>query len=97
MTKFAGIRWGVVLRLYHAPGTQEFGVRVVQHVFRRGTVYWWRRWLLKKAGESELAPVGISLRTRDLSKARTIAAPRIALRSTSGRRRLPAKEPVDRF
>jgi Domain of unknown function (DUF6538) len=49
-------------------------VRVVQHVFRRGAVYWWRRRLLKKIGERELAPVAISLRTRDLSKARTIAA-----------------------
>ena len=49
-------------------------MRVVQHVFRRGAVYWWRRRLLKKAGERELAPIAISLRTRDLSKARTIAA-----------------------
>jgi hypothetical protein len=49
-------------------------VRVVQHVFRRGAVYWWRRRLLKKAGERELAPIAISLRTHDLSKARTIAA-----------------------
>ncbi|WOH57008.1 hypothetical protein [Bradyrhizobium sp. BWC-3-1] len=49
-------------------------MRVVQYVFRRGAVYWWRRRLLKKTGERELAPVAISLRTRDLSKARTIAA-----------------------
>ena len=49
-------------------------MRVVQHVFRRGAVYWWRRRLLKKTGERELAPVAISLRTRDPSKARTIAA-----------------------
>jgi integrase len=49
-------------------------VRVVQHVFRRGAIYWWRRRLLKKTGERELTPVAISLRTRDLSKARTIAA-----------------------
>jgi integrase len=49
-------------------------VRVVQHVFRRGAVYWWLRRLLKKPGERELAPIAISLRTRDLSKARTIAA-----------------------
>ena len=47
---------------------------VVQHVFRRGAVYWWRRRLLKKTGERELAPIAISLRTSDLSKARTIAA-----------------------
>ena len=49
-------------------------MRVVQHVFRRGAVYWWRRRLLKKAGERELSPIAISLRTHDLSKARTIAA-----------------------
>lgn len=49
-------------------------MRVVQHVFRRRSMYWWRRRLLKKVGESELAPIAISLRTRDLSKARTIAA-----------------------
>ena len=33
-----------------------------------------RRRLLKKTGERELAPIAISLRTSDLSKARTIAA-----------------------
>lgn len=49
-------------------------MRVVQYVFRRGAVYWWRRRLLKKTGERELTPVAISLRTPDLSKARTIAA-----------------------
>src|SRR6185437_9386062 len=48
-------------------------VRGIQHVFRRGAVYWWRR-LLKKTGEREFVPIAISLRTRDLSKARTIAA-----------------------
>jgi uncharacterized protein DUF6538 len=46
-------------------------VRAAQHVFRRGAVYWWRRRLLKKNGERELA---ISLRTRELPIARTIAA-----------------------
>lgn len=49
-------------------------MRVVQHVFRRGAVYWWRRRLLKKTGERELVPIAISLRTRDLSIARTMAA-----------------------
>ncbi|RQH13611.1 tyrosine-type recombinase/integrase [Bradyrhizobium sp. RP6] len=49
-------------------------MRVVQHVFRRGAVYWWRRRLFKKTGERELAPIAISLRTRDLFKARSIAA-----------------------
>jgi hypothetical protein len=49
-------------------------VGAVQHVFRRGATYWWRRRLIKKTGESGVAPIAISLRTRDLSKARTIAA-----------------------
>ena len=49
-------------------------MRAVQHVFRRGDVYRWRRRLLKKAGESGLAPIALSLGTRELSKARTIAA-----------------------
>jgi integrase len=74
MTEAPGVGWGIGQRLYHAPVAQEISVRVVQHVFRRGAVYWWRRRLLKKTGESELVPIAISLRTRDLSKARTIAA-----------------------
>lgn len=49
-------------------------MRAVQHVFRRGAVYWWRRRLLSKTGERELAPIALSLRTRELSKARVIAA-----------------------
>lgn len=49
-------------------------MRAVQHVFRRGAVYWWRRRLLKKPGESELTPIALSLRTRELFKARIIAA-----------------------
>ncbi len=49
-------------------------MRAAQHVFRRGAVYWWRRRLLKKNGERELAPIAISLRTRELPIARTIAA-----------------------
>ena len=64
------LRRDCITRLYH----RGVDVRVVQHVFRRGAVYWWRRRLLKKAGERELAPIAISLRTHDLSKARTIAA-----------------------
>jgi hypothetical protein len=74
MNQSLSVSWGLVQRLYHAPVAQEIGARVVQHVFRRGAVYWWRRRLLKKTGERELAPIAISLRTRDLSKARTIAA-----------------------
>jgi hypothetical protein len=49
-------------------------VRAVQYVFRRGAVYWWRRRLLKKTGESELALIAVSLGTRELSKARAIGA-----------------------
>jgi hypothetical protein len=49
-------------------------VRAVQHVFRRGAVYWWRRRLLNKSGEGARAPIAFSLRTRDLSRARSIAA-----------------------
>ncbi|MDB5566618.1 MAG: phage integrase family protein [Tardiphaga sp.] len=46
----------------------------VQHVFRRGATYWWRRRLIKKSGESDLGPVAISLQTREPVVARTIAA-----------------------
>ena len=46
----------------------------VQHLFRRGATYWWRRRLIKKTGESGLAPIAISLRTREPVVARTIAA-----------------------
>lgn len=46
----------------------------VQHVFRRGATYWWRRRLIKKPGESGLAPIAISLQTREPVVARTIAA-----------------------
>ena len=49
-------------------------MRAVQHVYRRGAVYWWRRRLSKKAGEIAPAPIALSLGTRELSKARTIAA-----------------------
>ena len=49
-------------------------MRAVQHVFRRGAVYWWRRRLLHKDGESARVPIAFSLRTRDLSIARSIAA-----------------------
>lgn len=46
----------------------------VQHVFRRGAVYWWRRRIVQKVGESDRAPVAISLQTREPLVARTIAA-----------------------
>lgn len=46
----------------------------VQHVFRRGATYWWRRRLIQKCGERGRAPVAISLQTREPLVARTIAA-----------------------
>jgi hypothetical protein len=49
-------------------------VRAVQHVFRRGAVYWWRRRIVQKVGESDRAPIAISLNTSELFLARTIAA-----------------------
>jgi hypothetical protein len=49
-------------------------VRAIQHVFRRGAIYWWRRRVLKKAGESERIAIAISMQTSELAMARTIAA-----------------------
>jgi hypothetical protein len=49
-------------------------VRAIQHVFRRGAIYWWRRRVLKKAGESERVAIAISMQTSELAMARTIAA-----------------------
>lgn len=49
-------------------------MRAVQHVFRRGAVYWWRRRIVQKVGESDRAPIAISLNTSELFLARTIAA-----------------------
>jgi len=46
-------------------------VGAVQHVFRRGATYWWRRRLIQKCGESGRAPVAISLQTREPLVART--------------------------
>lgn len=46
----------------------------VQHVFRRGAIYWWRRRILQKVGERERAPIAISMNTSELFMARTIAA-----------------------
>jgi integrase len=45
----------------------------IQHVMRRGAMYWWRRRLIEKAGESTRAPIAISLQTREPAVARTIA------------------------
>lgn len=55
-------------------------MRAVQHVFRRDSVYWWRRRVLKKAGERERVTIAISMKTRELAMARSIAA-RLTLHS----------------
>lgn len=49
-------------------------MRAVQHVVRRGGVYWWRRRVCKKVGETERTTIAISMRTTNLGLARTIAA-----------------------
>jgi integrase len=49
-------------------------VRAIQHVVRRGGVYWWRRRVCKKVGETERTTIAISMRTANLGLARTIAA-----------------------
>ena len=49
-------------------------MRAVQHVFRRGAIYWWRRRVLKNPGESERLTIAISMQTSELRMARTIAA-----------------------
>jgi hypothetical protein len=41
---------------------------------RRGAVYRWRRCPIEKIGESDLAPIAISLQTREPAVARTTAA-----------------------
>ncbi len=46
----------------------------VQHVFRRGGVYWWRRRVAKASGERVRQPIAVSLRTRELATARRLAA-----------------------
>jgi hypothetical protein len=72
-------------------------VGAVQHVFRRGATYWWRRRLIKKTGESDLAPIAISLQTREPVVARTIAA-HLTLESDrilrEGRRRMLSAQQV---
>jgi len=49
-------------------------VRTVQHVFRRGGVYWWRRRIAKISSERFRQPIAVSLKTRELATARRLAA-----------------------
>ena len=49
-------------------------MRAIQHVFRRGDTYWWRRRVTKSSGERVRQPIAASLRTREPATARMIAA-----------------------
>ncbi len=71
---------GREVRLYHTPVHRGVHMGAVQYVYRRGATYWWRRRLVKKIGESDRGAVAISLRTREPSIARSIAA-RLTLES----------------
>lgn len=46
----------------------------VQYVFKRGSVYWWRRRLPTGTGPRACVPTELSLHTKELELARTIAA-----------------------
>ena len=65
---------GIIRQLCKRLYTRGEVVRAVQHVVRRGGVYWWRRRVCKKVGETERTTIAISLRTPNLGVARTIAA-----------------------
>lgn len=47
---------------------------VAQHVFKRGSVYWWRRRLPNRTGSRALLLIEISLRTKFLERAKWLAA-----------------------
>ncbi|MDP2118538.1 MAG: site-specific integrase [Hoeflea sp.] len=47
---------------------------IAQHVFKRGAVYWWRRRLPNGMNSRALVPLEMSLRTKSLEQAKTIAA-----------------------
>jgi len=47
---------------------------VAQHVFKRGSMYWWRRRLPKGSGSDGMVLIEISLRTKHLGLAKLIAA-----------------------
>jgi integrase len=65
---------GIIRQLCTRLYTRGEVVRAVQHVVRRGGVYWWRRRVCKKVGETERTTIAISMRTTNLGLARTIAA-----------------------
>ena len=68
------MNWGSLRSCAHACTHGVKLVRAVQHVVRRGGVYWWRRRVCKKVGETERTTIAISMRTSNLGFARTIAA-----------------------
>ena len=47
-------------------------MRAIQHVFRRGDTYWWRRRVTKSSGERVRQPIAVSLRTREPATARML-------------------------
>jgi hypothetical protein len=65
---------GIIPQLCTRLYTRGEVVRAIQHVVRRGGVYWWRRRVCKKVGETVRTTIAISMRTPNLSLARTIAA-----------------------
>src|SRR5664279_3068823 len=68
------MNWGSRRRCRTRLYTRGEVVRAVQHVVRRGAIYWWRRRVCKKVGETERTTIAISMRTPNLGLARTIAA-----------------------
>ena len=65
---------GIIRQLCTRLYTRGEVVRAVQHVVRRGAVYWWRRRVCQKVGETARTTIAISLRTTNLGLAWTIAA-----------------------
>ncbi|MBX9459376.1 MAG: hypothetical protein KL863_26865 [Rhizobium sp.] len=56
------------------PSNEGFRMAIAQHVFKRGSVYWWRRRLPNRTGSRALSPIEISLRTKFLERAKWLAA-----------------------
>ena len=47
---------------------------IIQHVFKRGSVYWWRRRLRNGTESRDLLRLELSLNTKDLHEAKRLAA-----------------------
>ena len=69
-----------------SPFQKGFSMTAIQHVFRRGSVYWWRRRLPNGTGARAWMRLELSLNTKEMELARRIA-PELALTSV---RLLPA-------